>query len=179
MKTEKKKKRVQKRPGVSQISEKIKDDILYRISNGELLTHICRDEDKYPSVPTVCRLIVDDEEFEKRYARARRSAAVVMSEELQQIADTPCPAEIVEEMTDKDGTKIKIIRRDAIDHRRLQIDTRKFILGKIYSKVYGDKLAVQQVDADGNDKDTTLPEKKMTPEEASAIYQKWMNEQNQ
>jgi hypothetical protein len=53
----------------------------------------------------------------------------------------------------KGNGEVQIIEGDMIDHRRLQIDARKWLLAKALPKIYGDKLQVdnthQALDGDG------------------------------
>ena len=75
--------------------------------------------------------------FAEQYARARAIKLDLMAEEVPEIADTP-----------QLGIKTKINERgevettegDMIEHRRLRIDARKWYLGKLAPKKYGDKL---------------------------------------
>jgi hypothetical protein len=57
-------------------------------------------------------------------------------EEILEIADTPKEG-IKKKETDKG---VEITTGDMIQHRRLQVDARKWMLGKMNPKKYGDKL---------------------------------------
>jgi hypothetical protein len=60
-----------------------------------------------------------------------------MADELFEIANTPI--EGVKTKTTSDG-KVETQTVDMIEHRRLQVDTRKWLLSKALPKVYGDKI---------------------------------------
>ncbi|MQB38834.1 hypothetical protein DXT97_18810 [Agrobacterium tumefaciens] len=62
---------------------------------------------------------------------------------------------------DKDGEVVVISKGDMIEHRRLQIDARKWMAGKLRPKVYGDKLDVDLTGA----LDFVVNAKPMTEEE--------------
>jgi hypothetical protein len=100
--------------------------ICARLANGESLLRICKDDDM-PDRETVRSWIVkgtsedgDEElkEFFGNYARAREAQADAIFEECLEIADT-C------EDTQK---------------ARLQVETRKWMAGKMRPRKYGDKL---------------------------------------
>jgi hypothetical protein len=65
--------------------------------------------------------------------------ADVVFDELIEIADTPVEGEKVK--IDKDGNE-EVQRGDMIEHRRLQVDARKWALARMAPKKYGDKVAV-------------------------------------
>lgn len=82
-----------------------------------------------------------DEEKSKQYARACELRADILFEEILEISNTTIEGKVIE--TDESGrTKEKI--GDMLGHRRLQIDARKWMLGKLNPKKYGDKLEVDQ-----------------------------------
>ena len=61
--------------------------------------------------------------------------ADVIFDEMLDIADTP----VVGLKTTSKPTGVETVEGDMIDHRRLQIETRKWLLGKMAPKKYGDK----------------------------------------
>ncbi len=110
--------------------------ICERIANGESLRSICDDEDM-PNKSTVFRWLRSDAEFSDQYARAREAQADALFDEMLDISNTPVIGEKTK--TDKDG-KVEVSTGDMIEHRRLQIETRKWMAGKLKPKKYGDKL---------------------------------------
>lgn len=113
------------------------DAICARLAEGESLNAICKTEG-LPAESTIRSWALDDVEgFAAKYARARELGYSRLAEELLSIADTPKPGQIV--TTKADGSEeVKIA--DMIEHRRLQVDSRKWMLSKMLPKVYGDKL---------------------------------------
>ena len=115
---------------------KITDDVCDKIANGKSM----RDSLKEINISwtTFSRWIEEDEEKRLQYARAMSFRADYLFQEIIDISDTP-----------QEGVTIKKTLRgteteygDMINHRRLQIDTRKWALSKMNPKKYGDKLDV-------------------------------------
>lgn len=134
-----------KRGRPSSYSEEVADVILQRIMGGEGLVTICMDDDM-PGTSTVYRWLAapENELFRDRYARAREVQADVLADEILRIADTPQVGRKVK--IDADGEE-EITEGDMIEHRRLQVDARKWYASKLAPKKYGDK---QQVEHSGS-----------------------------
>lgn len=129
-----------KPPRKSRFSERmpeVKKSIIDRISAGEPLRAICR-EDGYPSAQVVYDWIEKDEEFALRFARARDIGADAIAEECLRIADSPLTGEETE--VDADGKVVKVKRADMLGHRKLQIETRLKLLAKWNPKKYGERI---------------------------------------
>ncbi len=122
--------------------------ICQRLADGETLLGVCRDE-AMPSDATVRRWALDDVGgFSSQYAKAREIGYAKLADEILEIANTPVQGTTVTTKLSKDGDMYDETRRgDMIDHRRLQVDTRKWLLSKALPKVYGDK---QQVEHSGS-----------------------------
>ena len=69
--------------------------------------------------------------------RAREAQADAFAEEIIDIADTPLERERVEEGSNKDGVFGRTVREDMLGHRRLQVDTRRWLMAKLQPKKYG------------------------------------------
>lgn len=109
-----------------------------RLAAGESLLSICKDDDM-PSRSVVHEWIVENRHgFADKYARAREIQADTLADEVLQIANTP-------QMGTKSVSKatgMEVTEGDMIEHRRLQVDARKWYLAKVAPKKYGDKLAI-------------------------------------
>lgn len=125
----------------SSFTKAMAERICDRLAEGESLRSICR-TDGYPNIVTVMRWLDAFESFRHQYARAREIQAETLAAEILDIADTPLMGTI--KTTKEWGTEIKTV--DMIEHRRLQVDARKWIAGKLKPKVYG----VQQLAAAGD-----------------------------
>jgi hypothetical protein len=123
------------RPSI--FSEELADLICSRLAEGDSLRAICRDE-AMPSVGTVCRWLNENAKFQEQYTSAREIQAETFADELVLIADTP----LIGTKTKTVGDKIETIEGDMIEHRRLQVDTRKWVAARLLPKKYGDKLAL-------------------------------------
>lgn len=81
--------------------------------------------------------VAEDEALADQYARARETGLDAMAEEIIEIADTPL--EGVETTTDEKGG-VSEKRGDMLGHRKLQVDSRKWLLAKCLPKKYGDSV---------------------------------------
>jgi hypothetical protein len=135
-------------------SAKLAKDICDRLAQGESLRAICRGKGK-PSAGSVIGWVTNNTQgFAEQYARAREVGYRLLAEELLYIADTPKLGKkrVTKPVTrkDKDGNIVdtgevfvEITEGDMIEHRRLQVDTRKWMLSKMLPKVYGDKQQIE------------------------------------
>lgn len=99
-------------------SDGVADEICERLSNGESLLSICKD-DHMPEQGNVYRWIVRHEEFATKYARAREAQAEFLVDELVAIADNP---------------------EEDVQRSKLRLETRRWIAEKLRPKKYGAKL---------------------------------------
>lgn len=113
--------------------------ICRRLASGESLMAICR-EQGMPEDQTVHDWVLTNREgFSQDYARARSIQFERWAEEIMSIADTP---EIGEKTVEK-ATGIEVHRGDMIEARRLKVDARKWLLSKLASKKFGDRMALE------------------------------------
>lgn len=118
-------------------------EICKRLAGGESLRAICR-SDGMPARTTVIKWVLDDRDgFADQYARAKAVGIDEFADETIEIADTPAPGVIETDKIGVAGPYTEVQRRDAIEHRRLQVDTRKWYVSKLAPKLYGDKLALE------------------------------------
>ena len=120
------------------------EEIVRRISEGETLRAICR-EDHMPNFSVVYDWLEARPEFSRRFARARELGADAIASEALQIADTPL------EGTREEDTPggLKVIREDMLGHRRLQVETRLKLLAKWFPQRYGDRVDLTHSSPDG------------------------------
>jgi hypothetical protein len=125
--------------GMVRYSPEIADEILERLAQGQPLRKICEDL-HMPAASSVIGWVNRDESgFAERYVRAREVGYVLLADELIHIADTP----MIGTKSVSKATGLEITEGDMIEHRRLQVDTRKWMLAKMLPKVYGDKQQVE------------------------------------
>jgi len=120
------------------IGQKICD----RLSKGEPLAQICRDEGM-PAVRTVSLWKESHKEFAADFACAREEGYDALAAECLAIANTPLEGV---ESTTKDDGRVEEKRGDMLGHRKLQIETRLKLLAKWDPKRYGEKLALGGAD---------------------------------
>lgn len=126
-----------KRGRPSKFSEKVATEICQRISRGETLRSICREE-QMPHWNTVYDWMEAHPDFSVRIRRARETGFDAIAEEALEIANTPAEGQRVEE--GPDGKKV--VREDMLGHRKLQVETRLKLLAKWSPQKYGDKQTI-------------------------------------
>ena len=122
-------------------TKKLADKICQRISEGESVRTIVKDE-KMPSSSTIFRWLLDEEkkQFREQYERARNIQAELMFEELLDIADDGSNDWVLRE--GKDEEEWWQLNQEAISRSRLRVDTRKWYLSKVLPKKFGEKMDV-------------------------------------
>jgi hypothetical protein len=127
-------------------SQELIDTICERIACGESLRSICLDDDM-PHISNVIRWLAkpENEIFRVQYAHAREVQADTLVDEIIYISDHPQEGTKTKETI----TGIEITRGDMIEHRRLQVDARKWFASKVAPKKYGERL-VHQGDSDAD-----------------------------
>lgn len=102
------------------------------------LETICSDA-KFPEPMTVYRWMLANPEFREGYARAKEDQLQILEDEILQLADNTQMGEIV--TLKADGTEERK-QADMIEHRKLQIESRKWLMAKLKPKKYGDRVDV-------------------------------------
>lgn len=114
----------------------IAKEICEQLAAGKSLRKICLANDM-PAEATVRSWVIDDlQGFSAQYTRARDLCLDCMADETLDISDTTVTG--VKTKTTDD--KVETMEGDMIEHRRLQVDTRKWYLSKLAPKRYGDRL---------------------------------------
>ena len=117
--------------------ETLFNTICNRISKGESLRKVLLDK-TMPASECFYKWVDESKDKAKQYARATTERSDLIFEEILTISNTP-----------QDGTTITesekgtfVTTGDMIQHRRLQVDSRKWMLGKMNPKKYSDKIQV-------------------------------------
>jgi hypothetical protein len=126
------------------------DVVLERARNGESLAKICRDPDM-PDTSTVLKWADREPDgFGRRLRNAREEGYLKMFDEITDLMDKPdYKSNTI--TTVAAGLKT-VITKEAIEHRRLQIETRKWALGKMMPKIFGqnkDEQATVKIEVQG------------------------------
>lgn len=135
--------------------------ICAELKTGRSLESTCKDAGM-PHVATFLDWVAEDPSgIGKDYAHAREIGYALLAEDIIKLSDKT--GEWVEvHKTDKDGRPMfdkagqPIMDRvhvplsaDVIAHKRLQIDTRKWMLSKMLPKIYGDRVTQEHTGAGG------------------------------
>lgn len=138
----------------SDFSNELALTICERLASGELLIDICEDADM-PHEATVRRWVMRDVGgFSAMYADARRMQIEHEMEMIQRISDRQTLAHERTVKDTDDGVEITVKTADALGHRRLQVDTRKWRIARIGWRWYGVKPGGEEAGdaADAEDK---------------------------
>jgi hypothetical protein len=129
----------------SSYTPELADLICERLADGESLRAICS-EDAMPAKSTVFKWLCENPDFSDQYARARETQADSLFDDILTIADTPVIGEKTK--THPDGS-VEVQTGDMIEHRRLRVDARKWMAGKLAPKKYGEKITQEVTGANG------------------------------
>lgn len=105
----------------SEFTQETADLICARIIGGDSLRSICA-EPAMPGEKTVYQWLAKNSVFAQQYTRAREAQMEAMATEILEICDE------------------KAATSEAVQRNRLRVDTRKWLMGKLQPKKYGDKL---------------------------------------
>ena len=111
----------------STYTEEMGNLICDKLTEGVSLRKLCMQDD-FPAASTVYVWLDRFPEFGEKYARAREAATEDMLEAILEIADHP-------ELDPQE--------------KRVRIDTRKWVMGRLKPKKYGDKQTVDVGNKDG------------------------------
>lgn len=117
------------------------DEICALLAEGKSLRSICRSP-LMPAASTVFLWLRTHDVFSEQYARAKEESADALAEELLHIASTPKKGKIITTKKIGEDEEVTVKVEDMLGHRRLQIDTIKFLMAKMKPKKYGDKLTL-------------------------------------
>lgn len=111
-------------------NEELATKICSRISSGQSLRSVCRDDDM-PAASSVFLWLTKYPRFTEQYAKATEERAAQMFEDMLDISDDvePEPSQVAK--------------------ARLRVDTRKWALARMNPKKYGDKVTNEHVGPDG------------------------------
>lgn len=105
-------------------SEELADKILKRLSEGETVTQICRDEDM-PNKSTVFLWSSSKEDFSDRYMRALKGVGQIKVDKIPDVIDDM-----------KKGITDPVVGK-------IEIDSLKWMASKFYPRLYGDKQTIE------------------------------------
>jgi len=125
------------------------DDICARLSSGESMRSVCRDDDM-PVLTTIFRWLRERPEFKQQYDIAKEESAESHADEMLFIADHEAgqPLMVDGEPVMVDGKPVMVVDSPAVAHAKLRIDTRKWAASKLKPRKYGDKVINENVNVE-------------------------------
>jgi hypothetical protein len=125
------------------------DTICARLSEGESMRSICRDDDM-PVLTTIFRWLREKPEFKQQYDIAKEESAESLADEMVDIADNEVsqPLIVNGEPVMVDGKTVEVVDSTAVAHAKLRIDTRKWAASKLKPKKYGEKVQNENTNID-------------------------------
>ena len=125
----------------SKYTIKIADEICERLSSGESLNAISKD-DHMPHRVNIMRWLLNTENkgfdlFRTKYALAREIQYQNMADDLLDISDNDVSQPLIIDgipSLDKNGVAIMIKDNVCVQHARLRVDTRKWFMSKVLPK---------------------------------------------
>ena len=124
----------------SKRSNALVDRVLKSVRDGKSLTKACRAEGIAPS--TFLDWVEFDKQLCERYTRACEVRSELIFDEMLEIADDSSNDTM---LTGKDND-IEIENKEWVNRSKLRIETRKWMLGKMKPKKYGDKVDSEESD---------------------------------
>lgn len=115
-------------------------EVCRRISEGESLRQVCRDE-SMPSTSTVMKWARELPEFTELYTQAREALLEHWAEEISEIADDGSNDWMKREV--KEGRFEIVLDAEHVNRSRLRVDTRKWLLSKLAPRKYGDRVSAE------------------------------------
>ena len=131
------------------------------LQKGRSLENICTKDEGMPTVAGFLKWVNTDPEVSKDYAHAREIGYLKLADEIIELSDKTHEWVTVQEMDsnghpmfDEAGEPVlkqvlMPLNSDVVAHKRVQIDTRKWMLSKMLPKIYGDKVVQEHVGSGG------------------------------
>lgn len=126
----------QVRPYV-EFDPEVAGEVIERLANGESLRRICKDK-TLPNKSTVLRWVATNPEFYVEYCFALHARLDDMCDEIIEIADDADDDFIVVPGESDEAKPTLKLNKEALGRTKQRIETRKWVMGKLNSKKYGD-----------------------------------------
>jgi hypothetical protein len=127
-------------------SEEVAAKICNHVANGGSLRELRREDATVPTYYIMAGWMAQNPVFEEQYRAARMMHADTLFDEMLDISNTPINGIMTVERA---NGNTEITKKDAIDHRRLQVDTRKWIVERLAPRKYGNKISAEISGPDG------------------------------
>ena len=104
----------------TEFTQAMADLICERLADGQSLRTVCKSDDT-PAMSTVFKWLREQESYSEQYTRATAERAEAMVEDMQAISDD---------------------KQIDHNHKRIMVDTRKWIASKLKPKKYGERVSL-------------------------------------
>ena len=125
-------------------TEDLADLICERLAIGESMRSIARDEDM-PAMSTLFQWLRVHPSFTEQYERAKVESADAMSEDCIDIADNIDGQTVMVDGVPLvvEGEMVKVVDSVSVQHAKLKVDTRKWLMSKMKPKKYGERTTTE------------------------------------
>jgi hypothetical protein len=125
-------------------TEDLADLICERLAIGESMRSIARDEDM-PAMSTLFKWLRVHPSFTEQYERAKVESADAMSEDCIDIADNIDGQTVMVDGVPLvvEGEMVKVVDSVSVQHAKLKVDTRKWLMSKMKPKKYGERTTTE------------------------------------
>lgn len=120
--------------------QRLWDLVIEELKSGKTLNKSIAAVEGAPSAAEFLRWVDEADARPKQYADSRLIGYAKMADEILDIGDTPIYGDTT--VFNGDGEVITVTRAEMRDHRRIQIDNRKWLLSKALPKLYGDRTVI-------------------------------------
>lgn|SRR3990167_1750905 len=131
-------------------SPELADAICERLGQGESMRSVSRD-DAMPSMATLFKWLRVHPQFLEQYTRAKEESADAMAEDILEIADNEVEQPLIVDglPMQVDGQLVMVKDNVSVQHAKLRVDTRKWLMAKMKPKRYGEKVTNEHTGANG------------------------------
>jgi hypothetical protein len=124
------------------MTDELFDEICERMVDGESVRTICKD-DHMPAISTLMKILNQNPDRSAQYARALQMRADAMFEEIMDISDDGSNDYMLRNA--EDPTSI-VLNGEHVQRSKLRVDSRKWALGRMNPKKYGEKTFIGGVE---------------------------------
>lgn len=124
------------------MTDELFDEICERMVNGESVRSICKD-DHMPAISTLMKILRTNPDRTSQYALAMQMRADAMFEETLNIADDGSNDYMLKNADDPTSFALN---GEHVQRSKLRVDTRKWAMGRMNPKKYGEKTFIGGVE---------------------------------
>lgn len=124
----------------SKFTPELGSEFCRRVASGRLISDVCRDDDM-PTVTTIQNWQNAHESFLAEYIRARQLQADEFAAETVRLASSIQPGTRTKKVSYANGrVQEEVVTTDAVERARLMVETRKWIISKLFPRKYGEHV---------------------------------------